>query len=304
MAIDPGSASYEEITYATSDRIATITLNVPEKRNRLSYTLRREVVHALKAAESDDDVSLVLIRGAGPSFCSGYDLSGGARTRSDGEASGSTSFYRDTPDRPNGWIGSEHFDSWTDQFARSCLRDWITIWDLLKPVVAMVHGYCLAGGTELMSMCDIVFVADDASIGYPPMRGMTTPDVPYFPWKMTMAHAKYLQLTGNSVTGKEAAQMGWVAKSFPADELEERTMNEVRAMSRIHPALLSANKQQVNQAFEMMGMRTHLAQAWQFHVLSSQVRPGGGEFAQHMREGGLRAALAWRDGPFHEAGIQ
>ena len=74
-----------------------------------------------------------------------------------------------------------------------------------------------------MSMCDIAFVADDAVIGYPPMRGMTTPDVLYFPWKLSMAHAKYLQLTGNSVTGADAARMGWVAKSFPADQPRGRS---------------------------------------------------------------------------------
>src|SRR5207248_8761919 len=127
-------------------------------------------------------------------------------------------------------VSEKLFDSWTDQFARSCVRDWLTIWDLLKPVVAKVHGHCLAGGTELMSMCDIAFVADNAVIGYPPMRAQTTPDTLYFPWKMTMAQAKYLQLTGNSVTGAEAARFGWVVKSFPEDRLEEETLREVHAL--------------------------------------------------------------------------
>ena len=119
---------------------------------------------------------------------------------------------------------------------RSCFRDWMTVFDLMKPVVAKVHGYCLAGGTELMSMCDIAFVADDTVLGYPPMRAMSTPDVPYFPWKLPMAQAKYLQLTGNTVTGREAADMGWVAKSFPAAELDEQVIRELRPMSRISPA--------------------------------------------------------------------
>ena len=118
----------------------------------------------------------------------------------------------------------------------------MTIWDLLKPVVAMVHGYCLAGGSELMSMCDIAFASDDCKIGYPPMRGMTTPDVIYFPWKMAMGRAKYLQLSGNSLTGKQAAEWGWVAKSFPAEKLEEEVMHEVRALASIAPDLLAANK--------------------------------------------------------------
>jgi enoyl-CoA hydratase len=154
---------YKHILYATADRIARITLNAPEKRNALSFSMRDEVVRALRAAEADDEVSVVLIDGAGPSFCSGYDLSPG---------------NRDNP--KDGWVHSAHFDAWTDQFARSCLRDWLTIRDLLKPVVVKAHGHCVAGGTEILSMADIAFVADDTRIGYPPMRGMTTPDTLYF----------------------------------------------------------------------------------------------------------------------------
>ncbi|MEO6043005.1 MAG: enoyl-CoA hydratase-related protein [Tepidiformaceae bacterium] len=292
--------NYTHILYSVADRIARITFNRPEKRNALSFDLRKEFMHALRAAEADDSVTLVLIDGAGPSFCSGYDITPGAR-----DAATSTSAYdRATPVRPDGWVESPYFASWTDQFARSCLRDWLTIWDLLKPVVCMVHGNCLAGGTEIMSMCDIAFVADDARIGYPPMRGMTTPDVMYFPWKVTMAQAKYLQLTGNSVTGKQAADMGWVAKSFPAAELEAETMRELRAMASIAPDLISANKQSLNQTYEIMGFRTALQTGWQWHALSGHVRPGAGEFGRISAAEGLRAALAWRDGAFKAEGFE
>ncbi|MFI5953927.1 enoyl-CoA hydratase-related protein [Cryptosporangium sp. NPDC051539] len=286
-------AAREEILYDVADRIATITLNRPERRNALTFRMRREIVDALRSAESDDDVTVVLIRANGPSFSGGYALSG----------RGSKSYWDDGT-RPDRWVDAEEFDGWTDQWARSCLRDWMNVWELLKPVVAMVHGHCLAGGSELMSLCDIAFVADDAQIGYPPMRGMTSPDIPYFPWKMTMAQAKYLQLTGNSVTGAEAAAMGWVAKSFPAGELEEQTMRELRAMSHIAPSLLAANKESVNQAYEIMGMRTHFNQAWAMHSLSGALRPGARDFARKLREGGLKTALEWRDGPAREEGFR
>ena len=279
--------AYEAIEYTSGDRIARITLNRPEKRNALSYQLRREFVDALRTAERDDDVTVILIDGAGPSFCSGYDVTPNAN--------------RGTP--PEGWVKSRHFDSWTDQFARSCLRDWLTMWDLLKPVVVKAHGFCLAGGTEILSMADIAFVADDASIGYPPMRGQTTPDTVYFPWKMTMAQAKYLQLTGNSISGKEAAEMGWVAKSFPADELDEAVEREVRAMASIAPDLLAANKQSVNQAYEIMGFRTALQTGWQWHALSGQMRPGAGDFSRISQEQGLKAAIEWRDAAFNAEGL-
>ncbi|MEZ4493536.1 MAG: enoyl-CoA hydratase-related protein [Dehalococcoidia bacterium] len=281
--------TFETIKYKVDERIARITLDRPERRNALSWQLRRELVDALRDAERDDDVAIILIDASGPAFCSGYDIST--------DASGSMG------EPPYGWVDSEHFNSWTDQFARSCARDWMVIWDLLKPVVCKVQGYCLAGGTELMSMCDIAFVADDATIGYPPMRGMTTPDTLYFPWKMSMAQAKYLQISGNSVTGKEAAEMGWVAKSFPAAELEEQVMRELRPMSKIAPDLLAANKASVNQAYEIMGFRTALSMGWSWHALSSRLRPGASEFGAVSREHGLKAALEWRDGAFRSEGF-
>lgn len=283
--------SYECITYAVADRIAHITLNRPEKRNALSPQLRRELVAALKVAEADDDVSIVLLAGAGPAFCAGYDI---------GHYDGEDGKRKDLPD---GWVKGKNAETWSGQFAKSCYRDWMVVWELMKPVVAKVHGFCLAGGSELMSMCDIVFAADDAIIGYPPTRAQATPDVPYFPWKVTMAQAKYLQLTGNSVSGREAADMGWIAKSFPAAELDQQVMRELRPMSQIHPAQLAANKGALNQAYETMGMRTYLQNAWQWHVLSRNLRPGGGDFHRIAEEQGLKAALEWRDGPFKKEGF-
>lgn len=273
------------VTYRVDDSVAWVTLNRPESRNALGFALRRELVDALREAEADDDVSLVVIDAAGTSFSSGYDMAQG-----------------DAP-LPDGWVRSAHFDSWTDQFARSCLRDWLVVWDLLKPVVAKVHGYCLAGGTELMSMCDIVFAADDAVIGYPPSRGMSTPDVPFFPWKVSMARAKYLQITGNTVSGREAAAMGWIAKSFPADELDAEVAREVAAIAHIAPDLLATSKASLNLAYETMGMRTALQSAWQMHLISAHHRPRAGDFEHIATEQGLRAALRWENGPFQDAGL-
>lgn len=277
-------STYQHVLYRVEDRIAHLTLNRPEQRNALSTELRREIVDALQVAERDDEVALILISGAGPSFCSGYQL-------------------QPDPEGPrNDWPGSI-FNSWTDQFARSCYRDWMTIFDLLKPVVAKVHGYCLAGGTELMSMCDIVFAADDAVIGHPPMRAMATPDVPYFPWKMSMARAKYLQLTGNTVSGKEAAEFGWVVKSFPPDQLDAEVMRELRPMAQISPGMLAANKASLNQAYEAMGIRSALKNGWMMHSLSVAFRPDSRQFAKIAEAEGLRAALDWMNGAFQREGF-
>ncbi|MBM9464057.1 enoyl-CoA hydratase/isomerase family protein [Aeromicrobium sp. YIM 150415] len=281
---------YENILYGVEDKIATITLNRPEKRNALSPALRRELIAALRNAEADDDVSVILIQGAGPAFCAGYDMNSYAG----GE---------EHPERPDGWNHSELFENWTGQFPRSCLRDWLAIWDLLKPVVAKVHGYALAGGSELMSMCDIVFAAEDTVMGYPPTRAQATPDVEYFPWKMSMAQAKYLQLTGNSVTGKRAEELGWIAKSFPSDELDEQVMRELRPMAQLHPAMLAANKQALNQSYEAMGFRAALQSVVPWYVLARSFRPGAGEFQTKAAAEGLKSALKWRDGAFQDEGF-
>lgn len=282
--------AYTTIEYATDDHVARITLARPEVGNALSMRMRLELVHALRAAESDPNVAVVVIDGAGSSFCTGYDLA---------------EPYGSKADRGQrvGWVSEPSLSKWTDQFARSCLADWMVAWELLKPVIAIVQGNCLGGGTELISFADIAFVADDARLGYPPMRAISTPDVPIFPWKMTMARAKYLQLTGNSITGQTAAEWGWVAKSFPGEQLLERAWAEVRALAHVDASLLAANKQQLNQAYEIMGMRTHLMTAWSWHYLSSRARPNHAAFFEHAAESGMKDALAWMNGPFKAEGL-
>jgi enoyl-CoA hydratase len=283
--------SYREIGYRVEDGVATVTLSRPESGNPLSMTMRAEIVGALRAAESDEAVAVAVIEGAGKSFCTGYDLK---------QPYGTSEQRHAQP----GWVHDPNLQGWTDQFSRSCLRDWMTLWDLLKPVVVIVQGNCLGGGMEVVALADIAFVADNARLGYPPLRAMSTPDVPFFAWKLPMARAKYLQLTGNSVSGEQAADWGLVAKSFPAEELSERAWAEIRALAQVDSALLMANKHQVNQAYEIMGMRTHLMQSWTWHQLSGSVRPGHAEFFEIAKSDGLRAALDWMNGPFNQAGLE
>jgi enoyl-CoA hydratase len=283
------SPAYETVAYEVTDRVATVTLNRPEVHNALSFQLRSDIVAALRRAEQDPEVSLVLLKGAGKSFCAGYDL----------KVSGSLEARRGH----DGWVADPNLEDWTDQFSRTCVRDWLTLWQLLKPVVAQVHGNCLAGGLELMSMADIVFVADDARLGYPPMRGMSTPDTAIFAWKMSMARAKYIQITGNSITGAQAAEWGWVAKSFPADTLDTEVGRELHVLRNIPPAVLAANKMAVNQAYEVMGLRTHVEQSWVWHYLSNLAR------ARQLGPGGIapdrtiRESLAWLNRAAEDVGL-
>ncbi len=272
---------YTDILYRVDGRVATISFNRPKAHNAMGRQLRNETVQALKRAEADDSVSIVVIQGEGPSFCSGYDVA-------------------NTYLGEDGVAISPLFDDWTDQLARQILSDWFTIWDLMKPVVAKVHGNCLAGGTEVMSMCDVIFVTDEARIGYPAVRAQATPDLSFFAWKMTMARAKYLQLSGNIITGRQAAEWGWATKSFPAAQFDAAVRREVAALASIAPDMLAANKLCLNQTYETMGLRTALYAATQWHYVSHKARPNAGQFRELAKKEGFKAALQWRDGAFEE----
>ena len=281
---------YEAVLYNVSDRVATVTLNRPEVHNALNFELRRDIVAAIRRAEADPEVTVVLLKGAGKSFCAGYDLK--------------IPDFMEARTRHTGWVGDPNLQEWTDQFSRGCVQDWMTLWELLKPVVVQVHGNCLAGGLELMSMADIAFVADDARLGYPPMRGLSTPDTAVFAWKLSMAQAKYIQLTGNSISGEQAAEWGWVAKSFPAEELEAEVERELHVLRNIDPSILAANKMAVNQAYEVMGMRTHVQQSWVWHYLSNQARARSASSGDaRSPDDTIRDSLAWMNRAANEVGL-
>ena len=157
-------------------RVRRITLNRPEKRNALNNRLRGEIFEVLEAADRDADVSITILRGAGPCFSAGYDLSA-----------------NNSVEQPY------HSAAGPGQWSRHVVEGWFSIWDLAKPVIAQVHGYCLAGGTELATACDVVYVADDAQIGYPPVRLMSPPDMQYHPWLVGMRRAMEMMVTGDSI---------------------------------------------------------------------------------------------------------
>ena len=147
--------------------VRRLTLNRPEKRNALSNALRGEIFRELEAADTDAEVRVVIIRGAGTCFSAGYDLSSEARSLPPPFA---------TATGPGHW-------------ARHVVEGAFRIWDLAKPVIAQVHGWCLAGGSELATSCDLVYVAEDAQIGYPPVRSMSPPDNQFHPWLCGMRPA-------------------------------------------------------------------------------------------------------------------
>ncbi len=235
-----------------AEGVRRITLNRPEKRNALDNRLRGEVFHVLEEADRDPDVRVSIIRGAGKCFSAGYDL------RADNRA-----------DPPYSTAPGEAY------WPRHVMQGWFGMWDLAKPVIAQVHGYCLAGGSELASACDLVYVAEDAQIGYPPVRLMSAPDMQFHPWMVGMRHALELMLTGDAISGTEAARIGFANRAYPAQELETRVLEIAGRVAKIPTDLQQLNKRSVHQAMEIMGMRAALragaqVQALGFHQRSSR----------------------------------
>ncbi len=257
-------------------RIRRITLNRPEKRNALNNLLRKEIFEALEAADRDPDISVMIIRGAGSSFSSGYDLSA-----------------NNAADQPY------HSAGGPGQWSRHVTEGWFSIWDLAKPVIAQVHGYCLAGGSELATACDVVFVADDAQIGYPPVRLMSPPDMQYHPWLMGMRRAMELMLTGDAMSGTEAAAWGFATRAFPLAELERRTLDFAERAAKIPVELQQLNKRSVHRAMEIMGARAAMRAGTEIQALAFTTEASLAYRKNFRRDGGsVRDQLNARDTTF------
>lgn len=228
--------------------VRRITLNRPEKRNAISTPLRRRLLEALRDADSDADVRVSIVRGAGPCFSSGYDLGGNLMT--------------DAP----------HYTASGDgQWSRHVTDSWLSIWDLAKPVIAQIHGYALAGASELAAACDLVYVAADAQIGHPVVRVLSPPDFNYHPWLMGYRQSMEMMLTGNSITGEEAARVGFANRAYPADELDERVLDMATQVARIPADLLQINKRSVHRAMDVLGVRAAVRAMSEYQALAGHL---------------------------------
>ena len=253
--------------------VRRLTLNRPEKRNALSNELRGELFDALRRADGDDAVRVSIVRGAGVCFSAGYDL--GADL---------------TQGRPYPTAGGD------GHWPRHVVDGWFQIWDLAKPVIAQVHGYCLAGGSELAAACDLVYVAEDAQIGYPPVRLMSPTDTQFHPWLAGMRHAMELMLTGDPVSGAEAARIGLANRAYPATRLEARVLEIAERVAKIPTSLQQINKRSVHRAMEIMGMRAAIRAGTELQALAFH-QPESVAYRREVRAN-LKRALDQRDGRF------
>jgi enoyl-CoA hydratase len=254
--------------------IRRITLNRPEKRNALNNPLRGALIAALREADGDDAVRVTIVRGAGTCFSAGYDLGGG-------NAGTELPFFTAAGE---------------GQWPRHVTEGWMAIWDLAKPVIAQVHGYCLAGGSELATGCDLVYVAEDAKIGYPAVR-FGTPDMQFHAWFMGMRAAMEMMITGDSISGVEAARLGWANKAYPIAELDEHVLAVAERVAKVPPDIVQLNKRTVHRAMDVMGLRAAIRSGTELCSLAIH-QESFKAFIADAQEHGLTAALSHRDRPF------
>lgn len=257
--------------------VRRLTLNRPERHNPLTPRCIRELLVAVDGAGRDPDVRAVVIRGAGPSFSSGYGV-----LPDDVEP--------DQPVAPGGIEG--------DAAAMVELgTGWARVWHCAIPVIAQVHGNCLAGGTDLALHCDIVVAADDARLGFPPVRSMGVPPTNMWLYHLGPQWTKRLLFTGDTLSGAEAAAVGLVQAAVPAAELDDHALALAERIALVGRDLLAANKRVVNHGIDLMGR----AELQRFAALNDAVAHRSADaraFTARAAEVGLKQAVRERDEPF------
>ena len=250
--------------------VRRIYLNRPEKRNALCNPLRKELFDCLNNFDEDPEVKVIIIAGRGSCFCAGYDLS-----------------YDNSKDLPFHASKSDGF------WPRHVVEGAFKIWDLSTPVIAEVHGYCLAGGTELAASCDLVYVTEDAEIGYPVVRSMSPPDNQFFPWLLGMRNAMEMMLTGESISGVEAAEKGFANRAFTSDLISHEVEKIAFKVAQVPSDIQAINKRSIHRQMEIMGMRDGIRAGTELQALAMHSR----STKEHLKElsSGLKEALTKRD---------
>ena len=271
--------TFQDIAYETVDGRARIVLNRPHRHNAITDVMIGEIEAALWEADDDTSVHSIIVKGAGPSFCSGYDLDA----------------YGDHSQPRGSRRGRAAFDDRAWQLEKM-QRPFRTFADLHKPVIAQVHGHCLAGGTGIAMFCDMVIIADDANFGFPAARAGTLPNQMWL-YNAGPQWTKRLLLTGDTVSGKDAALLGLALKSVPPDLLTAEVEGLADRLAHVNIDLLSANKRILNIGLELMG-----AQVLQRMAAEMDTRAHLSESTEHFLGAigahGLKPALADRDAVF------
>ena len=282
------------LKFQTFGAVAAISLNRPEKRNALSAELISELRDALLEADDREDINAILLSGEGKDFCAGNDLVS-AYDVDVVDPSGTTVQYRKS---------TANFDNdcWAMERIQSIPN---VIFEVHKPVIAKLHGNCLAGGTDIALRCDMIVAAEDARIGFPAIRANGSPPSHMWIYHVGPQWAKRMLLTGDILLGRDAAKLGLVLDAVPADELDDFAMALAQRVALVDPELNATQKRIVNIALEQMGMLNIQRLALEMDARAHLARgPRRTEFRKDMAEAGLKQALSNRDGPFGDSVIK
>ena len=275
----------DEVLYEEDGSLAYITLNRPEKLNTLNGALLEAFSQAVDQAAASEPVRAIILRGAGRAFSGGYDLNpGGQRVSA-------------PANRPNRrWDPVRDFQN----MGRNVKR-FMKLWEVPKPVIAQVHGWCVGGGTDLALCSDLIFMADDAYIGYPPARVYGTPTSMIWVYRLGLEAAKRYMLTGDAIDAPTALRLGLVSEIAPAAELPGIVERFARRFENIPWNQLALNKLLINQAYENMGLRTTQMFGTFFDGMTRNTQEAI-DWRDSFSTIGFRETIRQRDGPFEDYG--
>ena len=262
--------------YEVDNRVATLTLNRPERHNALSQPLVDEIMAAVAQADADPEVRVVVVTGAGGrAFSAGYDI-------------------KESADKPKRTL-----PEWRARMQKD-IKFTYSVWDCSKPVIAMIDGLCYAGALEFAMCCDMRYCSDDATFAAVEARFSNGIATMIMPWILGQ-RARRLIYTGDAIDAAEALRLGLVDGVFPKADLQREVVKIARRMSRVSLECLQWNKRSINQAFETMGLRNAIAYgAEACAIMDATSSPEADTFDRLRRTEGLGPALAWRTAQFAE----
>jgi enoyl-CoA hydratase len=270
--------AFDTLLYQKDGRIARVTLNRPERLNAISEAMPGEIRAAVEAANADPDIHVIVLAGSGKAFCAGYDLKIFA------ESAGKNAVTQDMP-----WDPMRDY-----KLMKGYTDDMLSLWRSYKPVICKIHGYAVAGGSDIALCADIVIMAADAKIGYPPARVWGCPTTAMWVYRLGAEKAKRMLLTGDLVTGVEAKAMGLVYDAVPAAELDAAVDALAQRMAGVPKNQLMMQKLTINQAYENMGMQSTQMMATLFDGITRH-SPEGFWFKNLAEQKGFHEAVRWRD---------
>jgi enoyl-CoA hydratase len=295
-----------DVRYEERDRVARLTLDRPERGNGITRRLIEELVACVERADLDPRVHVLLLSGEGSGFCGGYDLVESAEGMGEGMAATIRGAPGGSPLDP-AVMAANHdpagtWDAMVDYAMMSRnVRGFMSLFHCGKPVVCMVHGFCVAGGTDMALCSDLLVIAEDAKIGYPPARVWGSPTTALWAQRVGAQRAKRLLFTGDSLSGAEALEWGLAIEAPPAARLRERTEILVERIARVPLNQLLMMKLLVNQAIHAQGLHSTQVLGTVFDGIARHTAEGFA-FQRRAAEAGFREAVRERDEPFGDTG--